>query len=113
MRFQSLRLTLHAVGFAPDGSAHYTLDLSTGYSCAGGWDTGAPGDLTEPDNDPDCRGCSVRYFDTWPPAECNGGGSWLVLGGSAEALTVTIYDGLPWACHNSASGTLLPIHPPS
>ena len=106
---ESVDVTLHVVGFAPDATAHYTID--SGYSCVGGWDTGAPADLTEPDDDPECLGCNRHFYGAWPPAEC--GGSWIVLGGSVDALSVKLYVGQPWECHNSASGTLFPIPPPS
>jgi len=107
----SFPLTLHIVGFAPDATAHYTIDGD--HSCVGGWDTGAPADLTEPDDDPDCPGCNRHYYGDWPPAECDGGGLWIVPGGSTAALSVTVYVGFPWECHDSASGTLFPVPPPN
>jgi len=101
-------VTFHMVGFAPDATAHYEIG-----GCIGGWDTGAAADLSEPDDDPDCRGCNPRYSVSWPPAVCGGGGSWLMLGGSTAGISVTILEGLPWECHDSRSGTLLPIPPPN
>jgi hypothetical protein len=106
---QPVAVTLHVVGFAPDSTAHYTV--SGYYSCVGGWDTGAPADLTEPDDDPECRGCNAHYYGDTPPAGC--GGSWLLLGGSPAAIDVTVFEGVPWECHNSFSGMLLPSPPPN
>lgn len=106
-----ISVQVYVDGFAPDATGHYALDIHDGWTCEGGWDTGAPDALTEPDDDPDCLGCAHRYYGEWPPAEC-GGASWAVLGGSAEALYVKVYDGVPWECHNDWLGTLQPIPAP-
>lgn len=102
-------VTLHLDGFAADMTAHYTAAIDGRWNCVGGWDTGAPRDLTE--HVSGCRRCGRNYYGDFPPAEC-GDGTWLVLQPTGQALTLTIYVGRPWECHNSFSGTVHPVPVP-